>query len=95
MRTKSKPPSHSVVIVRLISLSYSRWIISSKCGVDAIPVIVSGQRLGSEQIRDDRLRVVLPGDFQINRLLPGLDNDPERQERAAPALQVDETRALG
>jgi hypothetical protein len=61
-------PSHSIVIVRLIWLSYSRWIISSKCGIDAIPVIVSGRRLGSEQIRDDRLRVGRSSDFRANRL---------------------------
>jgi hypothetical protein len=47
-------------------------------------VIVSGQRLGSEQIRDDRLRIGRPSDLQTDRL-PGPDRDPERQERAALA----------
>jgi hypothetical protein len=41
--------------------------------------------LGAEEIRDDRLRLRRSCDLKTNRLLPGLDNDPERQERAALA----------
>jgi len=35
-----------------------------------------------------------PGDLQTDRLPTGTDRDPERQERAALALQVGEAREL-
>ncbi len=91
-KAKSKPPSHSIVIVRLISLSYSRWIISSKCGMDAIAVIVSGRPLESEQIRNSRLRLGRPSDLKTEQFPPSRDDDPKRQERAALALQIDDAR---
>jgi hypothetical protein len=52
-------------------------------------------RSRSEKIRDDRFRLRRPRNLQANRLPTGLNNNPERQEGAALAFQVDEASELG
>jgi hypothetical protein len=42
----------------------------------------------TEEIHDDRLRIGRPADLQADLLPTGPDRDPERQERAALALQI-------